>query len=207
MVVIERGYAGQASNELLKSMFEERKKVFVDLLHWDVPVIDGRFEVDQFDDEHAIYVIVADEGGRHLGSARLLPTLGPHILGDLYPQLCAGAVPRRPDTFEITRFCLGPGQGASRRRQTRNGLVSALVQVALDLGIRTYTGVAEVAWLQQILAFGWDCRPLGPPQTLNGSLLGALEIAIAADTPALLEANGIWRTADPADTDRLAVAA
>ena len=59
--------------------------------------------------------------------------------------------------------------------------------------IRTYTGVAELAWLQQILAFGWDCRPLGPPARLEcGTDRRARDRDRRPDTPALLAANDIW---------------
>src|SRR3546814_17104400 len=34
--------------------------------------LDGRFEVDQFDDEYARYVILSEPDGTHLASARLL---------------------------------------------------------------------------------------------------------------------------------------
>lgn len=191
MIVIGRLDHGP-EEPLLKSMFEARKQVFVDLLKWDVPVVDGRYEIDEFDDEHATYLIVADPAGRHLGSARLLPTSRPHILDSLFPSLCAGEPPRGPDCFEITRFCLGRGQNARARLDTRNRLVSALAQFALDNGIATYTGVAELAWLQQILAFGWRCRPLGLPRLVGGRTLGALRIDIDPETPALLAANGIF---------------
>lgn len=184
-----------AKEPLLQAMFEARKQVFVDLLRWDVPVLDGRYEIDQFDDEHAVYLIVTDRAGNHLGSARLLPTSRPHILDSLFPGLCAGEPPRSPDCFEITRFCLGRNQSARKRLETRNRLVSAIAHYALENGIGTYTGVAELAWLQQILAFGWQCRPLGLPQVIGGRTLGALRIDIDADTPALLAANGIL-TAD-----------
>lgn len=177
----------------LQAMFAARKRVFVDLLRWDVPVLDGRYEVDQFDDENAEYLIVADEHGRHLASARLLPTTRPHILDTLFPELCAGEVPRGGGVREITRFCLDPAVGALARREARNVLVSALVEHALASGIATYTGVAEFGWLQQILAFGWRCRPLGLPRVIGASTLGALVIEITADTPDLLEANGILR--------------
>jgi len=70
--------------------------------------------------------------------------------------------------------------------------VSALVRFALANGIRTYTGVAEMGWLQQILAFGWDCRPLSVPRRLGCGLTGALAISIDGETPALLDQNGIW---------------
>jgi acyl-homoserine lactone synthase len=172
-------------------MFAARKRVFVDLLKWDVPVLEGQYEVDQFDDEHAEYLVVADSCGRHLASARLLPTTRPHILDSLFPQLCAGAPPRGPAIREITRVCLDPAAGARGRREARNVLVSALVEHALANGIDTYTGVAELAWLQQILAFGWRCRPLGIPQPASGGLLGALVIDVRSDTPARLADNGI----------------
>lgn len=177
----------------LQAMFAARKRVFVDLLGWNVPVLEGRYEVDQFDDRHADYVVIADPLGRHLASARLLATTRPHILDSLFPELCSGAAPRGPRVREVTRFCLDPAVGARARREARNVLVSALVAHALASGIDSYTGVAELGWLQQILAFGWRCRPLGLPRVIGGRMLGALVIDITADTPALLAANAIHR--------------
>lgn len=191
MILVEEGGAG-SDRRALASMFEARKQVFVDLLKWDVPVLDDRFEIDQFDDPHATYIIVADEAGEHLGSARLLKTERPHILGELYPELCAGPLPVGPRIYEITRFCLGRGQGARQRRETRDRLVSALVAYALQSGIQTYVGVAQIGWLQQILSFGWDCRPLGLPRELACGLTGAIRIDIDERTPGLLAANGMW---------------
>ena len=179
----------------LREMFEARKRVFVDLLKWDIPVLEERYEVDQFDDEDATYLIVPDGQGGHAGSARLLKTTQPHILDTLFPELCAAPPPRGPRVLEITRFCLGRELGASARLDTRNRLVSALVAYALEHGIETYTGVAEMGWLQQILAFGWRCRPLGLPRIIDGKMLGALRIDITPQTPGLLEANGIYRSA------------
>lgn len=190
----------------LREMFEARKRVFVDLLKWDVPVLEGRYEVDQFDDEHAAYLIVPDEGGGHAGSARLLKTTRPHILHTLFPELCAAPPPRGDRVLEITRFCLGRGQSAEQRLETRNRLVSALVRYALENGVETYTGVAEMGWLQQILAFGWRCRPLGLPRPIDGKMLGALRIDISEETPALLEANGVYRAASLRRLELLAAA-
>lgn len=186
-------YSGRPGEDaVLRQMFEARKRVFVDLLGWDVPVLDGRFEIDQFDDRSAHYIVVTDADGTHLGSARLLPTMRPHILGSLFPMLCEDTPPRGPAILEITRFCLDRRLRAAERRQVRDRLVSALVDHALATGIERYTGVAELAWLQQILAFGWSCRPLGLPQSIDGQLLGALAIDITAATPALLARAGIY---------------
>lgn len=193
MIVIGHQSREPAKESLLQAMFKARKQIFVDLLRWDVPVLEGRYEIDQFDDEHAVYLIMADAAGEHLGSARLLPTTRPHILDSLFPSLCAGDPPRSPECFEITRFCLGRNQNSRARLETRNRLVSALAQYALENGISTYTGVAELGWLQQILAFGWRCGPLGLPRMIGGRMLGALRIDIDSETPALLAANGIFR--------------
>ncbi len=192
MVIIAEAARSPHQLAALRSMFEARKQVFVDLLKWDVPVLEGRFEVDQFDDEHAVYLIVSGDGGQHLASARLLKTGRPHILDTLFPDLCAAPPPRGPDVLEITRFCLGRNQTAKERLLTRNRLVAGLVDYALEQRIATYTGVAELAWLQQILAFGWRCRPLGLPRVSGGRTLGALRIDITAETPALLADNGIY---------------
>jgi len=201
MVTVERNPPRPLEVPALRLMFEARKRVFVDLLRWDVPVLDGRFELDQFDGGEAVYLVIPDESGAHAGSARLLPTERPHILDSLFPELCAGDPPRGPRTFEITRFCLEPRGGSERRLETRNRLVSGLVDHALECGITTYTGVAELGWLQQILAFGWRCRPLGLPCRIGGRTLGALRIDIDQETPGLLAANGVYRPAPIAGAD------
>ena len=192
MVLVAERVRQPLADEALRSMFEARKRVFVDLLKWQVPVLEGRFELDQFDDEHATYLIVRGDEGEHLGSARLLETVRPHLLDTLFAGLCAAPPPRGPNILEITRFCLERRLPAPRRLAVRNCLVSALVEYAMLRGISTYTGVAELGWLQQILAFGWTCRPLGLPKVIDGRTLGALRIEISGETPKLLADNGIY---------------
>lgn len=187
---------------VLAGMFAARKRVFVDLLKWNVPVIDGRYEVDEFDDDRATYLVLTDGDRQHLGSARILPTLGPHILATVFPMLCVGAPPAADDIAEITRFCLDPNQSARERRVVRDTLVHALVDHALMTGIRTYSAVAEMSWYQQIIGFGWQCRPLGPPLTIGTSALAALAIDIDAATPTALDHAGLRCHADLADLVR-----
>jgi acyl-homoserine lactone synthase len=188
--------ARPASDGVLRAMFAARKQVFVDLLKWDVPVIDGAYEVDQFDDPHATYLVLADLDGRHLASARLLPTTRPHILDSFYAELCEEEAPRGPDVYEVTRFCLDRSLTARERREARNTLVAALAEHALAHGLTAYTAIAEMPWFQQILAFGWRCRPLGLPRVIDGTMLVALRIEIDADTPAQLAAAGIVPSID-----------
>lgn len=176
----------------LRAMFAARKRVFIDLLKWDLPVLAGCYELDQFDNVCARYLILTDSEGRHMGSARLLETTRPHILDTLFSDLCVGEIPRDASVFEITRFCLDRDLTAAERRVARNQLVSALAEYALHAGITAYTGVAEMGWLQQILAFGWQCMPLGLPRKHGRRLLGALRISIDDDTTARLHAAGTY---------------
>lgn len=186
--------APRTADRVLRAMFAARKHVFVDLLRWNVPVVNGAFELDQFDNEHATYLVVAEPDGQHMSSARLLPTCRPHILGSLYPDLCADDPPAAPDVLEITRFCLDRRLRASERRQVRDRLICGLVDHALTNGVAAYTAIAEIAWYQQILSLGWRCTPLGRPSLKDGRMLAALRIEIDRNTPALLAAAGIHRS-------------
>lgn len=176
------GHRGPGASAALDNMHRDRKRVFVDMRRWEVPVIDGQFEVDQFDSDHAVYLISAGDDGAHFGSIRLLPTDRPHILGSLFPHLCDGPNPTGPEIWEITRGCLSPRLRAAERVRVRNRLTTAAVQYALLNGISRFVCVADSGWLSQILSLGWDCEPLGEPQLVAGATTGALQIRISART-------------------------
>lgn len=181
----------EAPDEALRAMWAARKSVFVDLLKWDLPVLADRYEVDQFDNPHARYVILAGPNCEHYASARLLPTTQPHILGSFYADFCLDGPPSGPTIKEITRFCLDRALCAAERREARDALICALVDHALMNGITAYTAIASEAWFRQILEFGWDCRPLGPPRYSGSEVLAAIRIDIDRSTPAKLAAAGI----------------
>jgi acyl-homoserine lactone synthase len=192
MIQIVTGIDDPQATPETEAMFEERKRVFVDLLGWDVPVIAGRYEFDQFDTPDAVYLIEMSECGEHLGSIRLLQTDRPHLLGSLFPDLCDGPVPTGSDILEITRGCLSPRLRASERLRVRNRLTTAAVHYALLRGARAFSCVADSGWLVQILSLGWSCRPLGEPRAIAGVNTGALLIDIAYDTIPKLRAAGTY---------------
>ncbi|MBV1691397.1 autoinducer synthase [Novosphingobium sp. G106] len=185
-------HMSEAEGAVLRAMFEARKHVFVDLLKWDIPVLAGTWELDQFDDREATYLIISDGNGGHFASSRLLKTVGPHILGELYPDLVDGEVPSGANILEITRFCLDRSLRAAERRHARDRLVTALTAYAIEHGITAYTGVAEIGWFRQIANFGWRCALLGLPRIVEGRTLVAMRIEIDHETPELLAAGGIW---------------
>jgi N-acyl-L-homoserine lactone synthetase len=192
MIQVFTGTRGPGASAILDNMFRDRKRVFIDLLKWDVPVIDDAFEVDQFDTEQTVYLVSAADDGEHLGSIRLLPTSRPHLLNTLFPYLCDGPVPAGAQIFEITRGCLSPRLRAADRLRVRNRLTTAAVQYGLIRDIHSFTCVADSSWLSQILSLGWDCRPLGEPRLIEGVTTGALRIEISGRTIEKLRAAGTY---------------
>lgn len=181
-----------AEQPLLRSMFADRKRLFVDLFGWDVPVVDGKYEIDQFDAAGAVYIIAADDAGRHEASLRLLPSTQPHILDTLFPHLCPVGVPIGETTWESTRLCLPQRHGAERRRALRNALISAMVDVALARGIERYTGVIPDPFRREVLAMGWQAEPLGPAVRIPGGPIGAFLVHVRPDTPERLAWTGVY---------------
>lgn len=192
MIQIFEGAEWGEGSPVLNDMYRDRKRIFVDMLGWDVPVIDGTYEIDQFDDEHAIYVVATNERGEHDGSIRLLPSIRPHVLGNIFPELCDGPVPSGEHIFELSRACLSPRNRAAHRLEVRNTVTTAVVEFALLRGIRRFTCIADSGWLSQILSLGWDCRPLGLPREIAGLSTGALVIEIDGDTPDKLRSAGTY---------------
>jgi N-acyl-L-homoserine lactone synthetase len=175
---------------LFRAMYADRKTVFVDQLGWKLPITDAAYEIDEYDGEDAVYLIVADAvNGSHLGSVRLLPTMGPHLLGDKFAGLCTKGVPRGADIFEITRMVTRPGLASAPARQVREKLAVAIAEFAIAHGITRFTMMTHMRFLPAVMAMGWDCEPLGMPQSMDGVDVAAIIVGIDADTLARFRVN------------------
>jgi N-acyl-L-homoserine lactone synthetase len=192
MIHLVEDHLSTGHQQLLRSMFADRKRLFVDCLGWDVPVVDRQCEIDQFDTVGTAYIISANENGEHEASIRLIPSTRPHMLAELFPHFCPGGVPVGPTIWESTRLCLPQRHGAERRRQLRNILISAMVDFALARGITCLTGIIPEPFRKEVLAMGWSAQPLGPAMHVHGSLVGAFAAHIRPDTPARLRWTGTY---------------
>jgi acyl-homoserine lactone synthase len=164
----------------IDTMHRDRKRVFVDRLKWDLRVFDGEREVDQFDTDDAVYIVEAS-AGRHLASLRLLPTMKPHLLGEVFPFLCDGDVPREEDIWELTRLCITPDADKEEAGRLRGIVWLGALRYAFARGIRKFTGVTHAQFLSQVLAAGLNVEPLGLPQVYRGDLIGAHVVHISPD--------------------------
>lgn len=187
-------YDGRSApgDALLADMFIERKRVFIDLLGWELSALEGRYELDQFDTPATRYIICTADDAEHMGSLRLIPCNRPYLLASIFPSLCAMPLPGTASTWEISRLCLSRRIGAANRLRARNALATALVRFALENGISNYCCVADKPWFDQVRTFGWQCEMMGPIQDLPVGKLAALSIAVDGSTPGLLQATGVW---------------
>jgi N-acyl-L-homoserine lactone synthetase len=195
MVAVVTANNRRKYQDLIDAMHADRKRIFVDTLKWEIPVVDGKYEIDQFDNDDAVYLIALDPSREvHLGSVRLLPSSKPHLLGDVFPMLCDKGVPKGDDIWEITRLCTAPQLRGREAWLARSYLAVGMVEFALLYGITKYTCVAATSWLSSIMAVGWECEPLGLPQEINGESVGALTISITPATLQLFRMKMGWRT-------------
>lgn len=176
----------------IDSMHVDRKRVFVDRLKWNVPVVDRQYEVDQFDTDDAVYLVVPDrETQQHLGSVRLLPSVGPHLIGDVFPQLCERGVPRGDDIWEITRMCTTPALNKTiESTRVLQQLAIGCMEYGLLIGLTRFTLVTHMPFMPLLLSFAWKCTPLGVPHEVDGDLLVGL--AIDVDAAGLARLRKAW---------------
>ncbi len=183
MVQVIEGAFAKDHLGALADMHRVRKAVFVDRLGWDLKVDEDGLEIDQFDAAGAVYLIDADpETGRHNASVRLLPTLRPHVLGDLFDFLCEDGAPRALDVWEISRLCTSPSLAEDAAAWARRRVCLGLIEYGLLHGISRYSCVINIKWLSGFIRPGWACEPLGPPQQVRDEVLGAFAISVTPMT-------------------------
>ena len=120
----------------LMEMHHDRKQVFVDRFGWRLPAKGSWLEVDQFDDDYAIYLLARSPEGRHQGSVRLLPSSRPHMLSTLFSHLCPAGVPSGDDCWEISRLVTSPADASGTTiLRVHRLLALALVEFAHANGI------------------------------------------------------------------------
>lgn len=136
-----------AYEDRLGEMHELRARVFDERLQWDVTVKDGR-EEDGFDRADPLYLLsVNGTTGRLEGSVRILPTTGPNMLRDVFPQLLPdGLVVESPLVWETSRFCIDPGIGHDangRINRVTTELLCGLVEIGLKAGLTHFVSVYD----------------------------------------------------------------
>jgi acyl-homoserine lactone synthase len=139
-------------------------------------------ELDAFDTEHAIDLMAMDSVGKIVGGSRLVPTLQPHLLSDVFPGLAPNGPPRAADIFEWTRFFISPALRSHGGSSPVAGVVlCGLLEAAQKLGIHQISVVCESFWPKRLRALGWSITELGDVLQHEDGDIVALLIDVTAE--------------------------
>ncbi|WP_298918369.1 acyl-homoserine-lactone synthase [uncultured Algimonas sp.] len=93
----------------LDQMHRQRKAMFVDRLGWTELDQGGDYEVDEFDNEFAHYLLLIDDVGQVLASCRVSPTNQANVSCDKLAEFFDGVPPREEKVWEVSRWIPAPG--------------------------------------------------------------------------------------------------
>jgi len=164
-------------------MHRLRYEVFAERLGWDVQTENG-MERDRFDDlEQVVFVLAKSSLGSVDACWRILPTMGPYMLRDVFPELLHGQqAPMSEDCWELSRFAV-----ATNRTATGNasfGPISRALMVesasfALERGISRYVTVTTPIMERMLKHQGLHIHRIGPP----------VRIGVAAAVACMIEVD------------------
>jgi acyl homoserine lactone synthase len=185
-VTIVKGGSIFMSGLDLDKMFRLRFRMFRERLGWDVSSTDGR-EHDSFDALQPLYVL-AKEGGAVVGCWRMLPTTGPNMLRDTFPELLAGMpAPADERIWELSRFAVDTSNAA---HASGFGLSTVPIVMMRDAviyarsqGVEVFVTVTTVAIERLLRQIGLKPRRLGAVMTIGVERT----VALAFDTDSSTE--------------------
>lgn len=138
----------------LDEMFVQRRIMFYERAGWrDLQLVDGR-EIDDFDDDRAVYLIALNDDEELEGSVRTRPTDDRCILVDKFPDLVAPDQPplKGPEVWESTRIFTTDAYRRTRQPGARmfHALALAAKEVAFEAGCRRMIGMCDIRLLPHI---------------------------------------------------------
>lgn len=174
---IIRGTSQSLSPDVFEGIARYRHRVFIETLGWDLPT-SASLELDQFDRADTIYLAAREEDGRLVGTARLLPTDRPYLLGEVFPQLMGDAQPpRRSDVWELSRFAAVDFDQASTHPMSQfsshiaAGLLREVLRVAASHGATRLITVSPLGVERLLRRMGVAAHRAAPPVVVDGQML------------------------------------
>ncbi|MBY0239754.1 MAG: acyl-homoserine-lactone synthase [Burkholderiaceae bacterium] len=165
----------------LFAMHRLRAKVFSDRKGWQVPVMSG-MEIDGYDALDPYYMLLREQSGLLRGCWRLLPTEGPYMLRDTFPQLLHGEpAPCAPDVWELSRFAMeNSGQPGFGFSDVALQSVCEIIRFGHGHGIREYVTVTTTSVERMLTRAGVVLRRFGPALEVGVETAVAVRVDIAA---------------------------
>ncbi|BAI74120.1 acyl-homoserine-lactone synthase (plasmid) [Azospirillum sp. B510] len=194
MITVFSGSDRTRHAELCRQMYRLRAQLFLNRRKWSVKVRDGE-EIDCFDLQDPVYVCVTDPDQRLIGSLRLLPTMGPHMLSDVFPEVMGDARPiRRADTWESSRFCVDTQAARAFHpdgiNEVTRALLGGLFGSARALGLQSIVSVYDIFVERILQRAGCRFTRLGPVHAYDGLNTVAGHFPVEMNLPSRFVAPG-----------------
>jgi acyl-homoserine lactone synthase len=178
----------------LDQMFRMRHAFYIEGHGWaGLTSVDGR-ETDEFDDEHAVYLMSIDPFGDVAASVRLNPTTGPTLLKK-FADWSDEAIPALESVWDISRWIAAPNhRRAANPRWPSNHqreLMVGILEFCLSRGLTHLVMLAENRLAERIASYGWPLRQMGAPREYEGGkgIAVAAEITVGQHVLALTRAK------------------
>ena len=175
----------------LHDMYRLRSEVFLNRLQWDVRSRKD-LERDCYDLIGPVYGVCVADDERVVGCWRLLPTTGPYMLRDVFPELIgAHPMPCAPRVWEISRFAVSGVQGELGRsvHLVTSQLLAGLIECALDFDIDRIVAVTDLRFEKVLKRAGLRPSRFSEPRMVGSVMSTAGWIDI--DEQALADARRI----------------
>ena len=173
---IVSGVSTEILEDLHSRVARYRHAVFVERLGWSLQTRGGE-ELDQYDRADTVYVVAQNEGGLISGCARLLPTIRPYLLGEVFAHVLDGEPPPcSPDVWELSRFAAvdfnrrraaGPAAGSSA---AAIGLLDAAIRYAAAQGAKRLITLSPLGVERLLRRAGFRASRAGLPLRIGGQL-------------------------------------
>jgi acyl homoserine lactone synthase len=171
---------------LLHLHHQLRARVFSDRLGWEVEVSAG-CESDGFDALRPTYVLAIAETGQLAGCARLLPTLGPTMVANVFQSLLPdGQLNAHAAMIESSRFCvdtaLAEGRGNGSVHEATLTMFAGIIEWSTANGYTEIVTVTDLRFERILTRVGWPLQRLGEPKKIGVTMAVAGTLPADADT-------------------------
>ncbi|AZG85693.1 MULTISPECIES: acyl-homoserine-lactone synthase [Pseudomonas] len=184
-MIIEVGTRTTLDKDCLMRMHKLRAQVFKDRKRWDVSII-ADMEIDGYDALDPYYLILEDKDApqQQFGCWRILPTTGPYMLKNTFPELLHGVdAPHSTHIWELSRFAI-----LARDKQchdlSRDSLLAirAVIKFAIAHDVDEFVTVTTLGVEKLLRKKGLDISRFGPAIRIGVENAIALRIQLNRTT-------------------------
>lgn len=150
--------------DALQDMYRMRYRAAVEEMGWRIEVDENGRDIDEFDYPDTVYMLHFNDDGSVGACGRLNPTNRPHLMSEVFPNMCEDGVPIGDNIYEYSRYLI-ERKGKTQQEFMKSWML--ITQAVNEYCIQE--NIKSVSWLARKRLYGlstylWKTRPLGLPK-------------------------------------------